>query len=141
MRINRMTLWPNGQECGGSRGFDLRGAPFPKSCFPCDAIQCARARLAQALRPNARRGEFREHFAIGPAGNQHAIGFLHAVARMREPVGQLAVVGDEDQSFAVQIQPADGEEADVGRRNKSITRGRPDGSLLVETDPGGLFTA
>ena len=48
----------------------------------------------------------------------HAVGLLDAVARMRQPVGQIAVVGHQDQPFAVQVEPADGEQPSVARRHQ-----------------------
>ena len=48
-----------------------------------------------------------EHLRRRPAGNLGQIDLLDAIAGMRQAIGQFAVVGDQDQSFAVQIEPAD----------------------------------
>ena len=86
--------------------------------------------------------QFRQHLAVGPAGHHHAIRLAHAVARMGQPIGQLAVVGDQDQPIAVQIESADREQPGVlWLGTRSTTRGRPDGSRLVQSTPTGLLTA
>ena len=55
-----------------------------------------------------------EHFVRRIAGHHNAIRLAHSVARMRQPVGQVAVVGDQDQPLAVQVEPADGEQPGIG---------------------------
>jgi hypothetical protein len=47
---------------------------------------------------------------IGPPANQHPVFLLAAEARVREPVRQLSVVGEEDQSFALKVQSSHREE-------------------------------
>ena len=59
--------------------------------------------------------ELVEHVARGVAGHDDAIRLAHSVTRMREPVGQVAVVGHQDQALAVQVEPADGEQPGVLR--------------------------
>jgi hypothetical protein len=49
--------------------------------------------------------QFGEHVALNLSGHLDLIDFLDAVAGMGEPVGQLAVVGHEDQSFARYVEP------------------------------------
>jgi len=53
--------------------------------------------------------ELQEHVARRTAGHDDAIGFADAVARMRQPIGQCPVVRDQDQTVAMQVEPADGE--------------------------------
>ncbi len=51
--------------------------------------------------------ELLEPFLVELAGDLHVIDFLHAMLGMRQPVGQLAVVRDEDQSLARHVEAAD----------------------------------
>jgi hypothetical protein len=39
------------------------------------------------------------------AGHENFVFFWVSVAGMRQPVGQLAIVGEQNQAFAVHIQP------------------------------------
>jgi hypothetical protein len=58
-----------------------------------------------------------QHFALHLPCHLDLINFLHAVAGMREPVGQLSVVSNEDQPFTGNIEPADAKRARcVGRQ-------------------------
>ena len=67
------------------------------------------------------------------AGDLHVVDLLDAVPRMREPVGQLAVVGDEDQPFARHVEPADAEGARrVGRQQ--VDDARPAGRIARRAD-------
>ena len=62
---------------------------------------------------------------------------LDAVARMREPVRELAVVREQERAGRVGVEPADRTTRDAcGTR--STTVGRPCGSLAVVTTPAGL---
>ena len=45
------------------------------------------------------------------AGDLRFVGFLHAMPRMREFVGQLAIVGDQNETFAFDVESADVEDA------------------------------
>ena len=69
------------------------------------------------------------------------VGLGHLVARVREAVGELAVVGQQDQAGRVGVEAADRVEARPGARTRSTTVGRPWVSLAVETTPAGLLTA
>ena len=51
---------------------------------------------------------------IGLIGHQHAVFFLGLVAGMSELLRELAVIGEQDQAFAVQVQPAHRVEALLG---------------------------
>ncbi len=62
--------------------------------------------------------QLRQHVAIGAAGDHDAVGLGYAVARMREPIGQVAVVGRQDQAVAVQIEPPDRKQPHVLRRQQ-----------------------
>ena len=68
------------------------------------------------------------------------VGLRHLIAGVGEPVGQLAVVGQQQQPGRVGVESADRVEA-RRRATSSTTAGRPPGSRAVETTPAGLFTA
>ena len=80
-----------------------------------------------------------EHFRLGQPGDLHLIRFLDAVARMGEQVGQFAVVGDQDQTFARHVEPADheqplavGREIDHARPAIGIASRRDDAERFVD---------
>ncbi len=79
---------------------------------------------------------------VGHALDQRLVGALELVARMRDALGELAVVGEDDQPFGVVVEPADRIEvaADTGRATRSITVRRRCGSDRVLTTPRGLFS-
>ena len=85
--------------------------------------------------------ELAEDFVFDLAGDLDVVNLFDAVPRMGEAVGQFAVVGDEDQAFGCHVEPADAEHARRVRRQRSVTRVRPDGSRAVATTPIGLLTA
>ena len=74
------------------------------------------------------------HFALDLAGDLHVINLFDAVPRMREAVGQFAVVGDEDQAFAGHIEPADAKHARRIRRQQ-IDDARPAGRIARRRRP------
>ena len=52
----------------------------------------------------------------------HQIGFFHFVAGMGQPRHEIAVVGKQDQSFAVLVQPSGGNQTDLFRLRDEIDR-------------------
>jgi len=57
-------------------------------------------------------------------------------------VGQLAVVGEEQHTLDVGVQPADRVDALAHlARQQVVTTGRPWGSRMVVTTPGGLWSS
>ena len=63
-------------------------------------------------------------------GHHDAIRLLDSVAGMREPVGQFAVVGQQDQPFAVQVEPSDREEPHVVAGHH-VDNSRPAGRVAI----------
>ncbi|HVT30103.1 MAG TPA: hypothetical protein VHE81_18970 [Lacipirellulaceae bacterium] len=55
--------------------------------------------------------ELGEHIALDVAGDLHMINLFDTMARMGETVGKFAVVGDKDQAFGREVEPADTEDA------------------------------
>lgn len=51
---------------------------------------------------------FRQHLRLDAAFHGDVIGLAHAVARMGELEAKIAVVGQEDQTLAVVVEPSDG---------------------------------
>ena len=104
-------------------------------------------------------GQLGQHLGVGQAGHERAIELLHAVAGMRQPVGQVAVVGQDHQPGAILVEPADGvdplgnlgeqvDDARTARRvevGRNVALGLVDGvidhrleldRLAVDRDPG-----
>ena len=76
------------------------------------------------------------------------VGLLDAVARMREPVRQLAVVREQERAGRVDVEPADrddarlvADEVDDRRRALRIPRRRHDSERLVQQDVCQLLLA
>ena len=75
--------------------------PSPARCAPSSSSTPSRSRRSA---PRRRR-----------ALDLGEVLLLDAVARVREPVGQLAVVGEQQQPLGVGVEPADREHAGLGR--------------------------
>ena len=80
--------------------------------------------------------KLREHFLLDLPGDLDVVNLFDAVPRMREAVGQLAVVGDEDQPFARHIEPADAKHARRIRRQQ-IGHARPAGRIARRGNDAG----
>ena len=102
-----------------------------------------RGRGRPVLELDARRAAARSACRrAGPPPTRDAVGLGHLKARVGEAVGELAVVGQQDQAAAVDVQTPDGIEAQAaGAATRSTTVGRPWVSLAVETTPSGLCRA
>ena len=95
----------------------IRGHPADLPVFPLGKNEIIVSRPDRTDRPcaqpvafgrNARSGQQPDRFVRQLAGKGHTIGFFHLVAGMRQPGHEIAVVGKEDQSFAVLVQPSRG---------------------------------
>ena len=91
--------------------------------------------------------EAAERAAVGLALHLDEVLLVHAEARVGEPVGEVAVVGEEQQALGVGVEPAHGEhprlgghEVDDGRAALRVARGGDDARRLVEqvVDEAGL---
>jgi hypothetical protein len=95
----------------------------------------------------ADRHPFRVHFSLGQPhplpqlaeqvfrGNTrdlHEVFFFHAVAGMREEVGERTIVGQQDQALAHAVEPSHGEQAVITR--DEIDDPRPSGRIDVGRD-------
>ncbi len=69
-------------------------------------------------------------FACRPAGYLNLIRFLDAEARMHETVGQVAIVGQQQQTLTVFVEPAHGVDALADVRHQ-IDGARPAGRIEV----------
>ena len=108
----------------------------------------ARARPAHAAparsgRPRARRPSRSARSARSPTGalaTVAAVGLGHLEARVRQPVGELAVVGQQDQPGVSASRRPTGYSR--GRRGHELDHRRATvGVLAVETTPAGLLRA
>ena len=84
--------------------------------------------------------ELGQILGLDAAGNFDDVRLLHAIARMRQAVGQLAVVGQEDQALAVHVEATDrehalptiGQQIDHARPTRRIAIGADHASRLVD---------
>ena len=71
---------------------------------------------------NARTGQVPDRFRRKFAFEADQIGFFHLVARMGQPRHEIAVIGKQDQSFAVLVQSSGGNQTDLFRLRNEINR-------------------
>ena len=127
-----------------------RTCAAPGGCGPRGCTISTRPTSRAARRPSRRRGHAvveLDALAQAPerARRRHALDLgevllLHAEARMGEPVGELAVVGEEQQALGVAVEPADGEHPRLVRAPGRRRSAGPAGSVAVVTTPAGLFS-
>ena len=67
-------------------------------------------------------GQLPDRFGRKLAFEADQIGFFHLVAGMGQPCHEIAVVGKQDQSFAVLVQPSGGNQADLFRLRDEVDR-------------------
>ena len=106
-----------------SRGADPR-APRAGAVGPSSSSTPSRSR----------RGRRRRRRPAQP----RPVGRRHLVARVGEPVGELAVVGEQDQPGRVGVEPADRIEPPLRVDQLDDRRAARPGSRAVEIDPGRL---
>ena len=107
----------------------------------------ARCRIEAGLdRPEAHAvdrdavGEAPSFGGVDAAVHAHAVAAQPAGGGQFQLAGQGAVVGQQQQALAVQIEPADADHARQVRAAGARTRwARPSGSLCVVTSPSGLW--
>ena len=79
---------------------------------------------------------------VGHALDDGLVGALQLVSRMRDTLGKLAVVGENDESFGVVVEAADRIEVAAvtpAAATRSTTVRRRCGSERVDTTPAGLY--
>ncbi len=91
---------------------------FQKRAVAFGAHPLHPADMKTALRevePLFQRGE---RFGCRPSGNLQGVSPWHLKTRMSQPVRELAIVGQQDQSFAALVEPADSEQPELARREQ-----------------------
>ena len=96
----------------------------------------ARSGRPRARRPRAARAA--RGSRTGAARDRRAVGLRHLVARVGEAVGELAVVGQQDQAGGVGVEAADRVQAPLARRRARRRSGGRAGRCAVETTPARL---
>ena len=84
--------------------------------------------------------EAAERAAVRLALDLDEVLLVHAEARVGEAVGEVAVVGEEQQALGVGVEPADREHAGLGRAPARPRSGGPGGRSAVVITPAGLFS-
>ncbi len=140
-RCSSSTGWPTASHM--RRTWRLRPSRIVSSSSSAPSARtCGRARSARPRAPPPRAARASACSATAPPPTRHAVGLRHLVARVGEPVGELAVVGQQDQPAAVGVEAPDRVEAQAaGAGPASTTVGRPCVSRAVETTPSGLLSA
>ena len=101
------------------------------------------ATLAGAVRPSSSSTPFAEAAEGAPvrlALDLDQVLLVDAEARVGEAVGQVAVVGEQQQALGVGVEPADGEHPGLGRARARPRWAGPGGRSAVVTTPAGLFS-
>jgi hypothetical protein len=83
-------------------------------------------------KPNA-FGQPRDQFRARKTGDEGAIDLLDAIARMCQPVCQLAVIGQDQEAGAILVQSADGVNA-LGDLMQEIDNPRASGGIRIGRD-------
>ena len=131
MRRSTMTLWPS----RASMRRISRFLPSLRTISSQVLSPCVFSRLHAAgpdvaiAEPDALE-QLLDVLAVGLAGHLDQIGLLDAEARMHEPIGQVAVVGQQQQALAVLVEPADGVDALADVRHQ-IDGPRPAAGIVV----------
>lgn len=87
--------------------------------------------------------------ALGwPSLDQRVVFLVDPVAGVRDPIGQFAIVGQEEQPLAIHVEPSNGEdplveieEIEDGASALGIARGRQIATRLVQQQVGGAWVA
>lgn len=66
--------------------------------------------------------------------DRHVVALVHAVSRVRQAIRQLAVVGEQQQAGALEIEPANREQPRAGRMPDKIDRQLPSLGILRGAD-------
>ena len=103
-------------------------APAPGAVSPSSSSTPLRSRSSAAA-------------STGPAAELRAIGLGHLEAGVRQPVGELAVVGHQDQPAAVGVEPADRIEPQPARGQQLEDRRAPVRVAGRRDDADGLVAA
>ena len=85
-----------------------------------------------AIRQPNTFGQFRHHLGRGYTGHEGAIELFDTVSRMSQPVGKVAVVGQDHEPGAILVETADGvdplrnlgEKVDDARTARGVDVGR-----------------
>ena len=85
------------------------GCPRARHAHPGRRAHHAGLELDAAAQP-------RELVRVGQPVDPHAIDLLHPVARMHQVMGEVAVVGEEQETAGVGVQPSDREQPAPGRQ-------------------------
>ena len=139
-RSSASTGWPTASHM--RRTWRLRPSWIVSSISVRAEPAHARGRGGAVLQLDAAAQRPQRAIADGTAAERRAVGLRHFKARVRQPVGELAVVGEQDQPTRVGVQAPDRVQAQAARPDtRSSTVRRPWGSRAVETTPSGLLTA
>ena len=77
---------------------------------------------------------------VGTPSTSARYSFSHAVARVREQLRELAVVGEQQQPLGVVVEPADREHARLGRHELDDRRPALRVAARCVTTPAGLLS-
>src|SRR5579872_2618825 len=102
---------PGGRACGGSRGSCLAQDDLEPGALALLLELLDAASADVALAEVDAFEELLDVLSGGPAGNLDDIGLVDAEARVRQAIGQVAVVGEQQQALAIFVEPADGVDA------------------------------
>ena len=133
-RVRLMTLWPSLASIRRISRF-LPSASTSSSVVASPCVPTIRARLARTLPSESQMPSvsLSRISRLGGAGHERPVDLLDAVTRMRQPVGQLAVVGQDHQPGAVLVEPADGVDP-LGDLGEQVDHAGPARGVVVGRD-------
>jgi hypothetical protein len=74
-------------------------------------------------------------------GHLGEVGLEDPVCRVLQSVGEVTVVGEQEQALGVGVEPTDVEEPFLPVAEEVADGRRPNSSLIVDTTPNGLLNA
>ena len=140
VRTRRVTGWPTASHI--RRTWRLRPSWIAMRSTPgdgCDTVGRGGQAVVE-LDALAQAADRAGAHAAGPVDHLGEVLLVDAVARVGDAVGQLAVVGEQQQALGVGVEAArPGRPAGRPARASTTVR-RPCGSLAVVTTPAGLLS-
>ena len=132
MRASSSTGWPTASHM--RRTWRLRPSWIVSSISPAPSRRTRAGAVGPSSSSTPSRSARSAPLADGPAADPRAVGLRHLVAGVREPVGELAVVGQQDQPGRCRrrgARPGRGagpaaDQLDDGRAAVRVARGRDD---------------
>ena len=130
-RRSRITLWSSLASIRRiSRFLPSASTIFSQVLSPCRLSRLTNFAFTRPSREPDAGDQLPQVRRVRLAGDLHVVGLLDAEARVHQLLGQVAVVGQQQQALAVLVEPADGVDALIDVRDQ-VEGQRPAGGVVV----------